>query len=259
MSIDYRSVEEARARRGLRLVLTAGVPGPWGESAKAVFHVKGIPYTAVAQQGGGSNKELVAWTGRANAPVAILDDEAPRDGWAEILLLAERLAPEPRLIPADPAERALMFGLCFEICGEQGLGWSRRLMLTDALLAEGSPEPMRRVGEVLGSRYGYSKAAAAKAPARVAEILGLLSSQLRRQKEAGRDFLVGASLSAADLYWSAFAGLLAPMPAELCPLPEMLRGWYTNSDPLIAAALDPLLLEHRDRIYRNYLPLPMSF
>ena len=97
--MEYRSVSEARDMPGLRLVLTAGVPGPWGEAAKSILHVKKIPYTAVAQLGGMENEDLVAWTGRANAPVAVYGSEAPRDGWAEILLLAERLAPEPRLVP----------------------------------------------------------------------------------------------------------------------------------------------------------------
>ena len=152
-----------------------------------------------------------------------------------------------------------MFGICFEICGEQGFGWSRRLMLTDALLAEDSPPPMRKVGEVLGGRYGYSKEAAATAPARVVAILRLLSERLAAQKAAGSRYLVGSALSAADLYWAAFSVLLDPMPAEACPIPEMLRGWYTNVGPVVAAAIDPALFEHRDRIYRDHLPLPMDF
>ena len=43
------------------------------------------------------------------------------------MLLAERLAPAPALLPADPASRALALGLAHELCGEAGLGWSRRL------------------------------------------------------------------------------------------------------------------------------------
>ena len=35
--MEYLSVEEAKNRSGLRLVLTRGVPGPWGEAAKAIF------------------------------------------------------------------------------------------------------------------------------------------------------------------------------------------------------------------------------
>ena len=63
---------------GLRLVLTAGVPGPWGEAAKGVFHVKGVPFARVRQEAGAANQELVEWTGHDNAPVAVYDDERAR-------------------------------------------------------------------------------------------------------------------------------------------------------------------------------------
>ena len=72
---------------------------------------------------------------------------------AEILLLAERLAPTPSLLPADPAVRALAFGLAHEICGEAGLGWSRRLQMVHASLqnAGGFPVP---VAKYLGKKPG---------------------------------------------------------------------------------------------------------
>jgi len=44
-------------------------------------------------------------------------------------MLAERIAPAPRLLPDAVADRALVFGLGRELCGELGLGWCRRLML----------------------------------------------------------------------------------------------------------------------------------
>ena len=259
MSIRYLSVADAKDRPGLRLVLTAGVPGPWGESAKYILHVKGLSFAPVAQFAGMANEDLVAWTGSANAPVAVYENESPRSGWADILHLAERLRPEPRLIPDDAAERALMFGLCHEICGENGFGWLRRLMLIDALVSGPSESAVRATGEVLAERYGYSKAAAEAAPRRAAAIIANLSNVLRRQLDRGHPFFLGASLSALDLYWAAFTVLLDPMPMELCPLPEPLRGWYSNVGPAIEKALDPELFAHRDRIYRNYLPLPMTF
>ncbi len=259
MTIQYLTVADARQRSGLRLVLSIGVPGPWGEAAKSIFHAKGLAYAPVAQYPGMPNEELVAWTGCANAPVAVHDNEEPRSGWADILFLAERLAPEPGLIPQDAAQRALMFGLCHEICGEHGLGWSRRLMMIDALLSPEVGDAGRHAGEVLGARYGYSRAAAAAAPSRAAAVLALLSNRLKQQREAGHEFLVGAALTAADIYWAAFAVLIAPLAVDLCPMPDYLRGWYTNVGTVVGAALDPLLLAHRDRIYRNYLQLPMSF
>ena len=47
--IKYLSVAEGRQRSGLRLVLTAGVPGPWSESAKAVLNARKVSSVPVGQ------------------------------------------------------------------------------------------------------------------------------------------------------------------------------------------------------------------
>ena len=57
--MDYREADEARELPGLKLVLTAGVPGPWGESAKKVLEYKGIDYVPVAQHASRPNEALV--------------------------------------------------------------------------------------------------------------------------------------------------------------------------------------------------------
>ena len=44
MSQEWLSPEEARNHDGLRLVLTVGVPGPWGEAAKGLLVAKNIPF-----------------------------------------------------------------------------------------------------------------------------------------------------------------------------------------------------------------------
>lgn len=244
---------------GLRVALSVGVPGPWGEGAKNILHVKGLAYVPVAQYPTMPNPELEAWTGVSNAPVAVGDDGKARSGWAEILMLAEDLAPEPRLIPEAPEERAAMFGLAHEICAPDGLGWCRRLMLVDALRRPEAGEMGSRAGAYLGDRYGYGAVAAARAPRRVAEVLGLLSRTLAAQHRRGQRFLVGSALSAVDLYWAAFAVLLRPLPSDLCPMPEYLHAWYADVGPVVAPAMDDALFEHRDRIYRDYLELPMRF
>ena len=73
---DWVDVAQARGLPGLRLVLTAGVPGPWGEAAKGLFFAKGISYTRVRQALGEANAELRAWTGFDNAPQADLAGRA---------------------------------------------------------------------------------------------------------------------------------------------------------------------------------------
>lgn len=256
---QYVPIETAKTMRGLRLVLTA-IPGPpWTEAAKAVFHAKRIPYVPVAQQPVATNDALQAWTGHSNAPIAVYDDERPRAGWAEILFLAERLAPEPSLIPHDPEDRVRFFGLAHEICGEDGFGWNRRhLMVREGLDPAGRSGISRDIAQYLAARYGHSDAAAAPAPARIADILRVLSAQLRAQAERSRRFLVGESLSAVDLYWAAFAALVEPLSAALCAMPDWLRKSYAIEDPTLRAAVDPQLLQHRDRIYRDHLELPID-
>ena len=143
VKLKYATIQEAKAMSGLRLILGANaVPGPWREACKGIFHVKKIPYTPVASAGqDGSQRELIEWTAQASAPVAIWNDERPRSTWIEQLYLAERLQPEPALIPANADDRVTMFGIINEICGENGLGWQRRQMLIDGTVSNPNTDP----------------------------------------------------------------------------------------------------------------------
>lgn len=256
---EYISVEQARGMSGLRLVLSPGVPGPWSEAAKGIFYVKKIPYVRVRQEIGGPNLALKEWTAQTTAPVAAWNDEPPRSTWIEQLFLAERLAPHPPLIPTNIEDRVLMFGYCNELCGERGFGWSKRLMLIHPTLSNpNSSESSRAFATYLGNKYGYDPAIAEAAPARVAEILRLLGTRLEQQRAKGSKFFIGNQLSALDIYWAAFAALIQPLPHELCPMPQSFRALYTNTDPVVQAAVTPLLLEHRDFIYHEYLELPID-
>jgi glutathione S-transferase len=256
---EYIDVEQARGMSGLRLVLSPGVPGPWSEAAKGIFHVKKIPYIRVRQEIGGENRALQEWSAQTTAPVAVWNDERPRSTWIEQLFLAERLAPNPPLIPANIEDRILMFGYCNELCGENGFGWSKRLMLIHPTLTNpNASESSRSLSTYLGNKYGYDPARAEAAPARVAEILRLLGARLEQQRARGSKFFIGPQLSALDIYWAAFAALIQPLPHELCPMPQPFRKMYTNTDPVVQAAVSPLLMEHRDFIYREYLELPID-
>lgn len=247
-------VEAARTATGLRLVLTAGVPGPWGEAAKGICFAKGIPYARVAQRIDGDNDALRAWTGRDDAPIAIWNDEPPRHHWIDIALLAERIAPAPSLIPADVDARAEVFGLGRELCGELGLGWCRRLMLVQ-MLKQAAPD--LSVTGYLARRYGYDPVRAEAAPGRVVEILGAFSRRLAAQRAAGRRYLVGAELTALDIWWATFAAMLEPLPQDLCPMRPDTRAAWALRDPVVRAAIDPALMQHRDFIYREHLELPV--
>ncbi|MGH8007710.1 MAG: hypothetical protein ACREQ3_11950 [Candidatus Binatia bacterium] len=156
-------------------------------------------------------------------------------------------------------DRALMFGYSNELCGETGFGWSKRLMLIHPTLTNpNADESSRTFSTYLGKKYGYESALAEAAPARVAAILRLLGTRLEQQRARGSRFFVGAQLSALDIYWAAFAALIQPLPHELCPMPQAFRTFYTNTDPVVQAAVTPLLIERRDFIYREYLELPVD-
>lgn len=255
MTIHYVSLEEAMHRGGLRVVVVGGVPSPWTEAAKGLLHIKGIEWVAVRLAY--DSDALKAWAGERSGPVAIYEQERPRNRWDEILLLAERLAPAPPLLPADAAERALVFGLSHEICGEAGLGWSRRLQLVHAGLqgAGGFPE---RVAKYLGKKYGYRPDSAVSSGQRVVELLGMLAARLAAQRKMGSRYYVGSVLTAADVYSATFAAMFRPLPHDQCPMDAGTRAAFDTLDAQTAAALDPILFEHRDMIYGEFLELPLS-
>jgi glutathione S-transferase len=256
---EYLSVEEARPMSGLRVVLSPGVPGPWSEAAKGILYVKQIPYVRVRQDIGGENRALKEWSAQATAPVFAWNDEPPRSTWIQQLFLAERLQPTPSLIPANIEDRVLMFGHCNELCGEHGFGWSKRLLLLHSTFTNPNvDERSRGFATYMGDKYGYNAPEAEAAPARCAEILRLLGTRLAQQRAKGSTFFIGTQLSALDIYWAAMAALIQPLPHELCPMPQPFRKTYTNTDPVIQAAVTPLLMEHRDFIYREYLELPID-
>ncbi len=262
ITIEYASIEGAKKMSGLRLVLgNYAVPGPWREACKGLFYVKNIPYTpVVAASLDGNDTALREWTAQSSAPVAIWNDEPPRSKWFEQLTLAERLEPNPPLIPDNIEDRMRMFGYCNEICGEQGYAWSKRLMMVHSMLTNpGVDEGTKAFWAGFGKKYGYSPEAAEAAPERMATIVGSLAAQLEQQKAEDSKFFIGNQLSALDIYWAAFAALVQPLPEELCPMASAFRAFYVTTEPVVVAALTPALLEHRDFIYQEYLELPIVF
>ena len=256
MPFEYIGIDEAIARRGLRMVVVGGVPSPWGEAAKGILHVKRIEWAAVRLAY--DSEPLKRWAGQRTGPVAIYEDEAPRARWDEILLLAERLAPAPALLPADPAQRALVLELGAALCGDGGLAWWRRLQLVHAGLsgnAQGFPEP---VAKYLGKKYGYTPDAGAAAGARVVGLLASLAARLAAQRDAGSRYLVGESLTAADIWCATVVAMFRPLPPAQCAMEPTTRAAFETCDAATLAALAPSLFEHREMMYREHLELPLS-
>ncbi|MCC5873021.1 MAG: hypothetical protein JJU22_11540 [Gammaproteobacteria bacterium] len=251
--VEVVSIAEARERDGLRMVSLAGVPSPWTEAAKGIFRVKGIDYV-LAQRGEDEPQDAAAqWVGNVGVPAVVYNDERVRIGWAEILLLAERLAPAPALLPSDPEKRALALGLSHEVCGELGLGWSQRLVMIGVSLGlrdgEGFP---RQIGEYLAPRYGWQDGFDEIGKARVLDILGMFSRRLD-----GHEYLMEDRLTAVDIYLATFVNLLRPLPPQQLPMVEMIRTAYTSTDPDIMAACDERIRAHQERIYERHLELPV--
>jgi len=269
--LSYVTIAEARKMSGMRLIVGGyAIPAPWRESARSILYVKGISYTPVltGNEGtpemqigmDGSQSDLIEWTAQPSAPVMVWNDERPRTVWIDQLYLAERINPEPRLIPQDIDERMAMFGLCNELAGENGMLWNKRLLMVHGpltTLPEG--DDGRALWRFLGNKYGYSPARAELAVARIVNILNAVDRQLAQQAALGRRYLIGENLSALDIYWACMCGLLDPMPVELCPMADSFRGIYGNDIPDIEVALSAALRAHRDFIYRQHLELPMVF
>ncbi|MEO2172477.1 MAG: glutathione S-transferase family protein [bacterium] len=254
--MKYLSVEEARNRSGLRLVLTRGVPGPWSEAAKAIFQLRNVDYVAVEQKGGGRNPELIEWTRHRNAPIALYENEAPRVRWLELLDLAERLGSGPSLVPGARSDRMFMVGLINEICGDTGLAWNARLLMLNAGYMAIGPEAA--VKNPMYAEYQFEADAAESIKDKIESFLAYLADHIKAQKDKGSDHLVGNQLTAADVYWAYFSNMLEALPPEQNPMPEGLR----KSWGVLAASIsgyDPILIQQRDRTFANYLSLPLEF
>jgi glutathione S-transferase len=251
MGFEYIGVDDAIDRAGLRMVVVGQVPSPWSEAAKGFFHLKSLDWAAVRLVY--DNEKLARWAGQLSGPVAVYDSEPPRSGWEEILNLAERLVPAPALLPLDPAERARVLTLAEDFCGEDGLGWNRRLQLVHAGLQK-SGGFSERIAGYLGQKYGYDPAKAAGYGPRVCELLGRMSVALRA---SGGGYYFGG-LSAVDVYSAAFVALFAPLPESQCAMHPASRAALEWLDDETRAALDSRLLEHRDMMYARHLALPLS-
>ena len=250
--MEYLSVEEAKSKSGLRLVLTAGVPGPWSETAKALFRHHDVSYLPVRQEGGRKNPELVEWTNHRNAPVAMYNDEPPRVRWLELLDLSERLGNGKSLYPASREDRMLMVGLTNEIAGENGFAWNaRQLMLNVNYEAAGE----KAFKNPMLNEYQFDPKEIDHVKSQLNTFLAFLADRIQSQ---GSGYLIGDQFTAADLYWAYFSNLLSPQPEEVNPMPGFLRKSYELPKTLLAP-FDSVLLEHRDLMFQKHLEKPLVF
>ena len=257
MTFSYVSTEEAIARPGLRMVVVGGVPSPSGEAAKGILHIKRIDWVAVRLAY--DSEAQKAWAGQRSGPIAMYEDEAPRAGWREILELAERLAPEPALLPADADRSASSCSASRTASatkaastGRAACSWSTPASRAAAASRAASPATWRRSTATAPMR---AAAAAAKERERCST---RWPTRLKAQHFAGSPYFVGTALSAADVYAATAMGLFRPLAPEHCAMDAATRAAFETRDEVSDAALDPVLLAHRDMMYAKHLELPLS-
>lgn len=247
---QFVDLETARAARGLRLVLAAGIPSPWSEAAKGIFRVKDVPFVVVRLMP--TDKEVRQWTRTRNSPVALHDDEPARTGWADILELAERIGPALSLVPEKPSDRVRMFGLAHEVVGEGGLAWSSRIVtIAEGLATDGARGFPPFIGKFLGDRYGYSEARIEAAKQRVREGLDLLVEQL-----GDKPYFMDDRLTALDIYSAAVMNVFDPPPDDLCPIIPPVRHAFESMKGVLVD-VPPILVAHRERMYERHLERPI--
>ena len=256
MAVSFITLDEAAAMTaGVRITFIPGIQALYAEALKNICFVKEIPVIRALhplmgvdeKTGEDRQKRLYQLTSQSSLPTMFVNDERPRNVWIEQLALAEKIggANSPALIPADFEQRAEVFGLCSVILGEDGLVWNMRIMNDGPL----------------GQKYGYTDEASSAAPAKIAEVTRLIDRRLQKQAEHGSGYLVGETLTAADIYWATMSMSITVVPPEIMPVTEqnqgMLKFFAANSKiPIIAEVLSRRIEAHQRHILQAYCETP---
>jgi hypothetical protein len=254
---QWLTLEQGLRAAGLRIApVRNGIPSPWSELCRALFRVKRTPFALIdARDPKRGLADLKAATGHETLPVLFSDSERPLANWLEQILFAERMVSAPRLLPSHPQDRAAVIGFLAELCAEDGFGWNRRLLIVERLLTGPQyGERERGIGGYLADKYGYSRVRSSTAQRRCEEIVAAFVER----RSAGGTFLYGDALTALDLGWAAFAALIQPLPEEVCPMNELWRDLYTWTPQQSSPESVGALLSHRERIYREWIGLPVD-
>lgn len=247
--------EAAAMSTGTRVTFIPGIPALYSEALKNICYVKGLTLVRALHPMMGIDKvtgenrqtRLFELTSQTSLPTMFHNDERPRNVWTEQLALAEEIgtADSPKLIPENYEDRVTMYGLCAITLGEDGIVWNMRILGDNPL----------------GRKYGYSDAASAAAPKKMAEVIDLIGRRLEAQEKAGSRYLVGNSISAADVYWATMSMSIVVPPPEIMPLTKqnqgMLRYFARNASiPEIAEVLSDKIEAHQKYILSTYCETP---
>lgn len=255
---SIETIEELQNAKGLRMVGIRGVPSPWTESAKAIFLVKNLDYRYAERGNQSGIEELVAWVGHGSIPVVAFENEVPRFDWLEILSLAERIEPSPRLLAEKAELRTESIDVAATICGKMGLGWCYRLLMINQALSSSvdsaevaSGAFPKNVALYLAEKYGYEASTVADARSRVMDVLTELSSRLESSR-----YVMADEFSAVDIYWAMFSNLMMPLDEPELEFDSRMRPLYDCTDNEILDCISPKLREHQRFVFETHLTLP---
>jgi glutathione S-transferase len=128
------------------------------------------------------------------------------------------------------------------------------MMIARLLTEPAFGERERGIGHYLSKKYRHNTDSVEGSIKHCEEIV-LTFGDLR---SAGHDYLLGSTLTAVDLAWGAFAALIQPLSEGLCPMKPPWRDLYTWMPSVTPRHTTEALLSHRERIYRDWLTLPVD-
>jgi glutathione S-transferase len=82
---------------------------------------------------------------------------------------------------------------------------------------------------------------------------------LKAQQAKGSRYFVGDRLTALDIYWACFSNLIDPVAPPNSPMDDKWRAFMAEIGPVVAKEVDPIMIEHRDYIYRKYMIFPIDY
>ena len=206
-----------------------------------MLRCKGLTYETV-EYGGRLAPAVARLSRTGKLPVLDYDGTRIQDS-TEIAAFLEKQHPQPSLYPAEPAQRAQ--ALLFEDWADESLYWYQVFLRVEyaevlpnvvGLMCKGRPGWERRLFAPIFRRQlrnqlsgqGIGRQSRPVVEAHLLELIGCLDAML-----AGREWLVGASVSIADISVSAQldeilrTSVLAPRIQQY----SGLMGWLTRCAP----------------------------
>ena len=235
----------------------------WSEKARWALDWKGVAYERDEYVPIVGDAALKRRTGQAEVPVLVTESGEAIPDSSRSVAWAEERAPEPRLFPADPRARA--DAARWQDWAGDSLSVVGRALCTAGMAADSAaaratvppnapwivkataPLAVPIAFRMFRGQYELTDHAIEHARWRLPRLLETLGGALA----GGREFLVGESLSIADIAVAAALILVDPAPDEFLPrpMPAALRKAFTYGP---ARREFPKVFDWKDRLYQKF-------